>query len=162
MRAFLVCEFGSEFFVVGDTAQLSLVLPAHSSTTVVAQKSPGASPTSTTGSLATVTPASVSASGQPTFVGSYGTPVHLAAAFGPKNVVQYLLNLHNPQWSVNVRDQHGNTALHLAARAGRAAVMEMLLKEEDIDCTLKNNDNKDVKEIAADSVKMLIERAFYL
>ena len=111
----------------GDTAAIALVLQ---------------------GSRTAVTPPGTGSPPSPTFTSSLqpnGTPLHLAAAFAPKNVLEFLLK---PPYKFNVDaiDMLGNTALHLAARAGRCSIVHLLLAHG-ADDSICNNDGKDARDI---------------
>lgn len=57
-------------------------------------------------------------------------PIHLAAANGCKDALYALLE--NPSTDVNLLDSDGNSALHLAAKAGHVECSELLLNCKDI------------------------------
>lgn len=57
-------------------------------------------------------------------------PIHLAAANGCKDALAVLLA--HPPTNVNLLDSDGNSALHLAAKAGNVECSEMLLDSNDI------------------------------
>ena len=65
----------------------------------------------------------------------FGNLVHLAAAFGSKQMCQMLISSGVSFMAV---DGQGNTPLHKAAAAGRHDIIDFLLKEEDIDDTVRN------------------------
>ncbi|KAK5814632.1 ankyrin repeat-containing domain protein, partial [Linnemannia elongata] len=59
--------------------------------------------------------------------GDYGkTPLHMAAANGHLDVVEYLISIISPE-AVNIQNDQGNTALHWAATNGHAKVVETLI-----------------------------------
>ncbi|EPQ29271.1 uncharacterized protein PFL1_03026 [Pseudozyma flocculosa PF-1] len=75
------------------------------------------------------------------------SPLHLAVRCAETSVVELCLDYK----SVNVNaieNQHGNTALHLASAAGRDDVVELLLRQEDIDDTKRNFQAKDPLDVA--------------
>eukprot|EP00158_Paraphelidium_tribonemae_P008019 Partr_v1_DN28436_c0_g1_i2_m41728 putative Oxysterol-binding protein len=80
---------------------------------------------------------------------SFGTPLHLAAAFASRSVFDQLLRqlVDSGKIDINSADAKGNTALHLASKAGRLSICESLLKCG-ADCTLSNNDGRDASEMA--------------
>lgn len=57
-------------------------------------------------------------------------PIHLAAANGCKDVLYVLLE--HPPTNINLLDSDGNSALHLAAKAGNVECTELLLKSNNI------------------------------
>ena len=54
------------------------------------------------------------------------TPLHLAAARGPAEVIEQIVHAAGPR-AVSMRDHHGATSLHVAARAGHLPVLTSLL-----------------------------------
>ncbi|KAI9146593.1 Oxysterol-binding protein-domain-containing protein [Paraphysoderma sedebokerense] len=81
---------------------------------------------------------------------SYKSPqfvslLHLAVNISPRNVVEWLIQKNV---DVNVVDERGETALHLAARNGRADLVEMLLKCSVIVTTIRNSEGKSAIDVA--------------
>ncbi|KAG0251738.1 hypothetical protein BG011_007418 [Mortierella polycephala] len=70
--------------------------------------------------------------------GDYGkTPLHMAAANGHPDVVEYLITIISPE-AVNIQNDQGNTALHWAATNGHHKVVETLITKGKADYKLKN------------------------
>ncbi|KAG9066924.1 hypothetical protein KI688_012836 [Linnemannia hyalina] len=70
--------------------------------------------------------------------GDYGkTPLHMAAANGHLDVVEYLISIISPE-AINIQNDQGNTALHWAATNGHAKVIETLITKGKADYKLKN------------------------
>ncbi|KAG0356287.1 hypothetical protein BGZ54_000779 [Gamsiella multidivaricata] len=70
--------------------------------------------------------------------GEYGkTPLHMAAANGHIDVVEYLISIISPE-AINIQNEQGNTALHWAATNGHAKVVETLITKGKANYKLKN------------------------
>ncbi|KAF9167664.1 hypothetical protein DFQ26_003628 [Actinomortierella ambigua] len=70
--------------------------------------------------------------------GEYGkTPLHMAAANGHLDMVNYLLEIITPG-AVNTQNEQGNTALHWAATNGHAKVVEVLVTKGKANYKIKN------------------------
>lgn len=85
------------------------------------------------------------------------TPLHLAAASGSSDVVDFLLKTF-PKTNVNAKDEFGNTPLHLALRSlsafnfhpspkRRVTTIKVLLKHKP-DLTIKNRAGKTPRDLA--------------
>lgn len=84
------------------------------------------------------------------------TPLHLAAYFGNKDVVQVLVE-HGA--NVNARNGMGDTPLHRAAFTGRTDVV-MLLLQHNADVTTINGEGKTPSQVAnMEDIKQLIVAA---
>ena len=71
--------------------------------------------------------------------------LHKAAFWGHEGAVCYLV--HECKLDLDVQDFNGDTALHDAARFGHTAIVEILL-DAGADATIKNNEEKDVHDLA--------------
>ena len=60
-----------------------------------------------------------------------GTPLHVAAYFGHKNIVEYLIV--EVEFDVEIKNNYKNTPLHRAARQGHLEVVKYLAEEKDSD-----------------------------
>ncbi|KAF9379874.1 hypothetical protein CPB97_008706 [Podila verticillata] len=70
--------------------------------------------------------------------GEFGkTPLHMAAANGHLDVIEYLISIISPE-AVNIQNEQGNTALHWAATNGHAKAVECLITKGKADYKLKN------------------------
>ena len=69
--------------------------------------------------------------------GKYGTPLHLAAIKGHKEIVSVLLDAGCP---IDVVDVEGGSALHYAAEGGTVGVIDVLVKRSLVDVNRKDND----------------------
>ncbi|KAF9915110.1 hypothetical protein BX616_006871 [Lobosporangium transversale] len=68
----------------------------------------------------------------------YGkTPLHMAAANGHIDIVEYLISIISPE-AINIQNEQGNTALHWAATNGHVKVVEALVSKGKADYKLKN------------------------
>lgn len=71
-----------------------------------------------------------------TYRGPNGNLLHVVVAFGPPSFIPKLLA---DGIDVNEPNADGDTALHIAARIGRAAVIDQLLAVEGLDDSITNN-----------------------
>ncbi|SPO26277.1 related to SWH1 - Member of an oxysterol-binding protein family [Ustilago trichophora] len=75
------------------------------------------------------------------------SPLHLAVRCADFNIISFLLNYKSIDLNA-VEAQHGNTALHIASASGRDDVVQLLLEQQDIDDSKRNNDGKDALAVA--------------
>ncbi|KAJ1979067.1 hypothetical protein H4R35_001651 [Dimargaris xerosporica] len=75
------------------------------------------------------------------------TPLHLAIQFATKATVEYILTIL-PVELLNSQDAHGWTALHHAAKAGRADVVRLLLTQPSIDDLVADHQGRDPSRVA--------------
>lgn len=69
------------------------------------------------------------------------TPFHVISALGGSGDAALLeLLLEKVPFLINAQDAAGQTALHLAVRSGKRALVARLLRERNIDDTIKNKD----------------------
>jgi len=64
---------------------------------------------------------------------------------GPK-VIEALLK--NPKTDVNAKDKNGDTALHIVAREGWTAAMDLLVADTRLDITVENSHHETAKKLA--------------
>ncbi|CAG8518416.1 3317_t:CDS:2 [Ambispora leptoticha] len=76
------------------------------------------------------------------------SPLILAVQCSATPTVEYVLSHLPPGFDINQRDQYGNTALHYAAKSGRLDVVDLLLKQKNINDTLLNNEGKQAVDMA--------------
>ncbi|KAF9405437.1 hypothetical protein BGZ94_003543 [Podila epigama] len=70
--------------------------------------------------------------------GEFGkTPLHMAAANGHIDVIEYLISII-PSEAVNIQNEQGNTALHWAATNGHLKAVEALITKGKADNKIKN------------------------
>lgn len=98
---------------------------------------------------------------------SYGSPLHLAVSLCPRAVVERVFTTfctlapptgYNAQlegdarargWEwLNAKNGDGDTPLHLAAKAGRGDLVEVLLRSDKVDDTLRNKEGKTAEDVA--------------
>lgn len=64
------------------------------------------------------------------------TPLHLACSWGQEKVVAALVE---QKCELNAQDVDGNTPLHLAIYNQHATIIEILIRQPNIDLKMKNN-----------------------
>ncbi|KAG9287344.1 hypothetical protein G9A89_023715 [Geosiphon pyriformis] len=93
------------------------------------------------------------------------SPLTLAVQCATTPTVDFVIS-HLPHgFDINQRDQYGNTALHYAAKSGRSDVLDLLLKQRNINDTLLNNEGKQAVEIAKNPEiveRLKVNRAQYV
>jgi len=86
----------------------------------------------------------------------YGSALHMAALFGSKTTMDFLLRQSNCP-PINAVDSHGNTALHLASRNGRFRVVQLLV-QKGADDSITNHDGKDARDVGkSDEIKQFFD-----
>lgn len=91
------------------------------------------------------------------------TPIHMAAANGHLEVLDYLLSIvvaADAKTLVNAQNDSGNTALHWAAYNGHLKVVELLTDKYGGDVFIKNKSGHDVMFEAENNNKQEIEQWF--
>ncbi|KTW29126.1 uncharacterized protein T551_02400 [Pneumocystis jirovecii RU7] len=73
------------------------------------------------------------------------SPLILAVQCASISIVEHILS--KSIVDVNYKDDHGNTALHLAAHMGRFDVVKMLLRNVNVNDTILNNNKKQAYEL---------------
>ncbi|KAJ3033480.1 hypothetical protein HDV00_006321 [Rhizophlyctis rosea] len=110
---------------------------------------------------------------------SYGSPLHLAVSLCPRAVVERVFSTFCTlapterlegdakakgwEW-LNAKNEDGDTPLHLVAKNGRGDLVEVLLKSDRVDDTLRNKDGKTAEDVAKnDKVAeiLLAQRTLY-
>jgi ankyrin repeat protein len=94
------------------------------------------------------------------------TALHLATMW--KDIPMYLYKvILEKSTDVNAKNENGNTALHVAILLENKTAVKELLKREDVDMTLKNNNNQTAlnlcskwKDIPANLLKIINEKTF--
>jgi ankyrin repeat protein len=76
------------------------------------------------------------------------TPLHAAAHDGSDQSDSVNALLADPRVDFNVRDSHGNTALHIALRRHNNKSIIALLADPRVDCNLRNEDNDTILDVA--------------
>ncbi|CAG8537472.1 33448_t:CDS:2 [Racocetra persica] len=76
------------------------------------------------------------------------SPLTFAVQCATMATIEFIITNYSHIIDVNQRDQHGNTALHYAAKSGRIDVLELLLKQKYINDTITNNEGKQPVEVA--------------
>lgn len=110
----------------GDTTVLSSLLSNYSSPTLTSQNSIASD-------IYHVIPPS---------------PLILAVQCATMATIEFIITNFSQIIEINQRDQHGNTALHYAAKSGRIDLVELLMKQKYINDTITNHDGKQPVEVA--------------
>lgn len=91
------------------------------------------------------------------------TPIHVAAANGHTEVLDYLLSIISKEEAktlVNAQNESGNTSLHWAAYNGHLEVIELLTSKYEGDVFIKNKSGHDVMFEAENNNRQDIEQWF--
>lgn len=91
------------------------------------------------------------------------TPIHMAAANGHKQVLEYLLSIvskEDAKTLVNKQNESGNTPLHWAAYNGHLDIVKLLADDYEADVFIKNKINHDAMFEAENNSKSEIEQWF--
>lgn len=80
--------------------------------------------------------------------GNQTTPVHLAVQCAQYPVVEFVLS-NTPQVDLNARDNHGQTALHIASSMGRLDVVKLLLSKNEVNDGVLDHKGKSALDIAS-------------
>ena len=92
------------------------------------------------------------------------TLLHLAVQCAEPDVVEYVLSCSKSA-GLNARDREGNTPLHLAAHLGRVEIVKRLLREPEVDESIRNRQKKmpvDVARTAEISQALQLARSLYI
>lgn len=139
------------FKIKGNTAALSSILsiyqnptpPSPSSMSISGNHAPPTTSTSSGSSISSI------------------SPLTLAVQCATLSTIEFILNNFTSKINVNHQDQHGNTALHCAARAGRIDVCKLILEQKNINDTIPNNEGKQAIDVAKnEEIKALLEGNF--
>ncbi|CAG8624100.1 5880_t:CDS:2 [Funneliformis caledonium] len=77
------------------------------------------------------------------------SPLILGVQCASTNTIEFIItNFLGKHIDINQKDHLGNTALHYASKGGRIDVIELLLKQKNIDDTIVNVDGKQVIDLA--------------
>ncbi|KNA14019.1 hypothetical protein SOVF_109640 [Spinacia oleracea] len=74
--------------------------------------------------------------------------LHIAAASGKSKLVSYLLKLQELEGLINLKDEDGNTPLHLATKGFHPRVVYILTRENRCKCELQNKDGLTALDLA--------------
>ncbi|CAO2824477.1 unnamed protein product [Amaranthus hypochondriacus] len=73
---------------------------------------------------------------------------HVAAASGKSKLVSYLLSVQELHGLINLKDEDGNTPLHLATKGFHPRVVYILTREKSCKCELQNKDGLTALDVA--------------
>ncbi|CAI2185017.1 6291_t:CDS:2 [Funneliformis geosporum] len=77
------------------------------------------------------------------------SPLILGVQCASTNTIEFIIaNFLGKHIDINQKDHLGNTALHYASKGGRIDVIELLLKQKNIDDTIVNVDGKQIIDLA--------------
>ncbi|GBB85561.1 hypothetical protein RclHR1_12050006 [Rhizophagus clarus] len=94
-------------------------------------------------------PPSTSSSTPTSSTSSLPSPLILGVQCATTNIIEFIImNFVGKNIDLNQKDQLGNTALHYASKGGRIDVVELLLKQKNINYTIMNVDGKQPIDLA--------------
>ncbi|CAG8795297.1 9452_t:CDS:2, partial [Dentiscutata erythropus] len=76
------------------------------------------------------------------------SPLILAVQCATMTTIEFIITNFSHIIEINQRDQHGNTALHYAAKSGRIDIIDLLMKQKYINDTITNHEGKQPVEVA--------------
>ncbi|KAG0320931.1 hypothetical protein BG000_003396, partial [Podila horticola] len=130
----------------GDLNSLSVLLPTYKSgPSFTVPSTPGGSISSTQ-------------SFEGIAHGNQTTPVHLAVQCAQYPVVEFVLS-NTPQVDLNARDNHGQTALHIASSMGRLDVVKLLLSKNEVNDGVLDHKGKSALDIASTAEIRIVLKA---
>lgn len=130
----------------GDLNSLSVLLPTYKSgPSFTVPSTPG-------GSLSSTQSFEAIAHGNQT------TPVHLAIQCAQYPVIEFVLS-NTPQVDLNARDNHGQTALHIASSMGRLDVVKLLLSKNEVNDGVLDHKGKSALDIASTAEIRIVLKA---
>ena len=119
---------------LGDTTALQAIISTYSlqaPSTPNSINSTGASSTSTNSQL------------------NSPSPLILGVQCATTSTIEFIItNFLGKNIDINQKDQFGNTSLHYASKGGRIDVIELLLKQKNINDTIVNMDGKQAIDLA--------------